>query len=245
MTKAQPEVEITLRIPGAWAHPGELLERLPAGYRLSPEKLSLPDGSEIEFSPLPPDEQFASVFKTSCRRPATREESNIVGRYTMNLCLVGPGGSKPSALRMLQAGAAIVRAGGAGVFIDNSALAHGGSDWVEMADDGGSDALSFAFVSLIHGKHAAQTMGMHVLGLPELIMQHSDLGDDPDQIIELLRYVCSGERPFGDGHVVADEFGPRYVARAVASDDRYLGTPMYNPFGSLRMTSIKEIAEGN
>jgi hypothetical protein len=244
-TAAQHAVEVTLRIPGAWAHPGELIERMPVGYRLTPEKLLLPDRSEIEFYPRPPDDQFARVFQTSCRRPATRDELETIGRYTVNVCLAGPGGSKEAALRMLQAGAAIIQAGGAGVFIDNSALAHGGAAWLDMAEDGSPDAISFAFVSLIHGEREAHTMGMHLLGFPELVMRHIDVGDNPDQIIELLRYVCSSDKPLGDGHIVADELGPRYVAQTIPGDEYKVGSPMHNPFGSLRMTSFKEIAAGN
>ena len=58
-----------------------------------------------------------------------------------------------AARTMMQAGAAVVRAGGAGVFIDNSTPAHGGgSDWLDMTEDGGPDALSFAFVAIVRGK---------------------------------------------------------------------------------------------
>jgi hypothetical protein len=245
MSAPHHTVEVTLRIPGAWAHPGELLERMPRGYRLTPEKLLLPDGSEIEFYPLPPDDQFARVFQTSCRQPATPAELDTIGRYTVNVCLAGRGGSKEAALRLLQAGAAIIQAGGAGVFIDNSALAHGGAAWLDMAEDGSPDAISFAFVSLIHCELEARTMGMHVLGFPELVMRHTDLGNDPDQIIELLRYVCNSDKPFGDGHIVADEHGPRYVAHSIPNDEYKAGSPHHNPFGSLRMTSFKDIAEGN
>lgn len=49
-----------------------------------------------------------------------------------------------AALKMIQAGSVVVRAGGAGVFIDNSALAHGGQQWLDITEDEGPDALSFA-----------------------------------------------------------------------------------------------------
>ncbi len=112
----------------------------------------LPDGTEIEFTPLPPDDQFAKIFQSACRQPPTAEEMRRVNGYTVNIGLIGPGGSMAAALTTMQAGAAIVRAGGAGVFIDNSALAHGGEDWIKMAEDGSSDAVSFAFVNIVQGK---------------------------------------------------------------------------------------------
>ena len=140
MNSTDTAMKTTLRIPGNWSHPGELIERMPPDFRLTPETLILPDGVEIEFAPMPPDDQFARIFESSCRRPATADELEIVREYTVNVGLTGPCGSMQAAATMMQAGAAIVRAGAAGVFIDNSGLAHGGGDWIEMAEDESPDA---------------------------------------------------------------------------------------------------------
>jgi hypothetical protein len=244
MTPANASVRTTLRIPGAWSNPRELLKRMPEGFRLTPENLVLPDGAEIELDLIPPDEQFADIFKSSCRRPATDEELVIVGRYTVNVALTGPGGSLDAARAMMQAGAAIVRAGGAGVFIDNSALAHGGGAWIDMADDGSSDALSFAFVSIIGGEREFCTMGMHVLGFPDLVMRGGD--SDAETIVEVIRYVAAGEKPIGDGHLLADDRGLlRFHVAATSGDERSAASPMNNPFGRWRLTSLKDFAESN
>lgn len=242
MSATNEPVRVTLRIPGAWAHPGELIERLPDGFRLTPEALVMPDGVELEFNPMPPDDEFPQIFQSSCRRPATGEELATVARYTVNACLSGPGGSMETARTMLRAGAAIVRAGAAGVFIDNSGLAHGGGHWIEMAEDGGPDAVSFAFVAIMRGERDLQTIGMHVMGFPEIVMGRADA--DGDTMIEVIRYVCDEVKPIGDGHVLCDERGPRFRATAI-SNDKWAGNPMHNPFGHLRLTSWKDLAEGN
>ena len=210
MNETGSSVRITLRIPGNWSHPRELVQRMPEGFRLSPEALIMPDGTQIEFSPVPPDDQFAQIFETSCRRPATWEETEIVNSYSVNICLSGPGGSLPAALSMMQAGAAILKAGAGGVFIDNSALAHGASDWIAMTEDGSSDAVSFAFAAIIRGDQQVWTMGMHVMGLPDVVMQRADLDAEGDMIVEMIRYLCRGDKPVGDGHWLADELGPRF-----------------------------------
>src|SRR5438132_14413552 len=115
MTESHTPVEVVLRIPGRWSHPGELIEGLPAGYRLTPEALVRADGTKVEFNPMPPDDQFAEIFRSSCRRPPTDEELAKVVGYTVNIGLSGPGGSLEAARTMMEAGAAIVRAGGIGV----------------------------------------------------------------------------------------------------------------------------------
>ncbi len=245
MNETEAIVKTTLRIPGNWAHPGELIERLPAGFRLTPEALIFPDGKEIEFIPMPPDDQFAEIFRSSCRQPATDDEMEIVNGYTVNVGLTGPGGSMQAALTMMQAGAAIVRAGGAGVFIDNSALAHGGGHWIEMTEDGGSDAVSFAFVGIVRGRQEVWTMGMHVLGLPDIMMRRADADADEDLIINVIRYMSASDKPIGHGHVLADEVAPRFQVVATTGEDFDAGSPMYNPFGRLKLVSMKEIAEGN
>jgi hypothetical protein len=238
-------VEVTFRIPGNWSHPRELLTRLPEGHRLTADELILPDGARIEFNPLPPDDQFPGIFRSTCRREPTREEMRIVRRYTVNVGLTGPGGSLDAAKTMLQAGAAIVRAGGAGVFIDNSGLAHGGGQWLELADDAGPEAVSFAYVTLVRGDGDVYTLGMHVMGLPDVIVKEEDLDPEDDELIETLCYLCRGEKPIAAGHFLGDERGPRFQAVAAKGDDHPKDTPMHNPFGRLRLVHVRDVAEGN
>ena len=138
----------------------------------------LPDGKQVEFGAMEADDQFAGIFRSSCRQPATDDELATVDGYTVNVLLSGPGGSMEAARTMMQAGAAMVRAGGAGVFIDNCALAHGGQAWLEMTEDGGPDAMSFAFVAIIRGEAEVRTMGMHVLGLRDIVMNRADADAD-------------------------------------------------------------------
>jgi hypothetical protein len=246
MNHASDSPLITLRIPGDWSHPGELVERLPPGFRLSPEHLALPDGTKIDFVPIQPDDQFAGIFKSSCRRPPTRDELAVVARYSVNIGLTGPGGSLESALTMMQAGAAIVQAGGAGVFIDNSALAHGGETWLELTEDGGPEAISFAYASIVRGREEVYTMGMQVMGFPNILMRSRDVDDRGEMVIEIIRYICGGGRPIGVGHVLADDQGhPRFQVLAKMDDEFEADSAMHNPFGLLKIVSAKSIAEDN
>jgi hypothetical protein len=239
------EVRITLRIPGKWAHPRELVERLPAGFQISAEALLLPDGASLEIYPAPPDDQFTEIFCSSCRQPPTDDELATVEAYTVNICLSGPGGSLEAAGTIMRAAAAIVAGGGAGVFIDNSALAHGGENWIAMTEDGSPDALSFAFVSIIAGREEVWTMGMHVLGQRDIVMKRADADQDEFSIIDVIRYVCGGEKPIDDGHVLADLSGPRYQAFTQPDQQAPAGSPMHNPFGRLKLVSMRDIAEAN
>jgi hypothetical protein len=245
MNEPAASVTIVLRIPGRWSHPSELLRRLPAGFRLTPEALTLPDATRVEFGAADADDQFARIFQSSCRQPATAEELATVDGYTVNVLLSGPGGSMEAARTMMRAGSAIVRAGGAGVFIDNCGLAHGGQHWLEMTEDGGPDALSFAFVAIVRGRADVWTMGMHVLGLPDIVMRRADVETGGFDIVEVVRYLSREEKPVGHGHVLADLGGARFQAFLEGGDETLAGSPMHNPFGRLRMVSMRDIAETN
>jgi hypothetical protein len=238
-------VQIAFRIPGKWSGPQELIERLPEGHRFNEKSLVLPDGAVIDFGAMDADDQFAEIFRSSCRRPPTYEEWATVRKYSVNVILQGPGGSPDAARTMMQAAAAIVRAGGAGVFIDNSTVAHGGQTWLELTDDGGPDALTFGYVAIIGGDHEVRTMGMHVLGRRDVVMKRADADADEFGIIEVMRYLCESEKPIEDGHLLADLDGVRFQAFAEAVSDTPAGSPMHNPFGRLRLLSVKDIAEKN
>jgi hypothetical protein len=246
MTHETQSPPITLRIPGDWSHPRELVERLPDGFRLTPEHLVLPTGEEIEFVPMPADEEFPKIFASSCRRPPTKAERAVVARYTVNVGLTGPGGSMELAATMMQAGAAIVRAGGAGVFIDNCGLAFGGKDWLELADDGGPEAVSFAFAAIVRGPEDVCTMGMQVMGFPDFLMRARDIDDRAEMVVEMIRYVCCGGQPIDVGHVLADDqTRPRFQVVAKTTDEFEPESPMHNPFGVLKIESAERIAQDN
>ena len=145
----------------------------------------------------------------------------------------------------MQAAAAIIRAGGAGVFIDNSGLAHGGQHWLEMTEDGGPDAVSFAFAAIVRGGTDVWTMGMHVLGLRDIVMKRVDIEAHGFDIVEVIRYLANGEKPVGEGHILADLNGPQFQAFAEDSPHDLTGSPMQNPFGRLKLVSLRDIAETN
>ena len=245
MNEPDTPVTIALRIPGQWSHPKELVQRLPAGCRLTAEALFLPDGTEIGFGAAKADAQFAGIFRSSCRQPATAEELATVDGYTVNVFLSGPGGSMQAAQTMMQAAAAVLRAGGAGVFIDNSTLAHGAGLWLDMTEDGSPDALSFAFVAIVRGKAEVWTMGMHVLGLRDVVMKRADVEEGGFDIVEVIRYLARGDKPIADGHILADLNGPRFQAFTQDSGGELAGSPMHNPFGRLKLVSMRDIAETN
>ncbi len=83
-------LRIAFRIPGTWAHPGELVQRMPAGCQLSPEGLTLPDECESTSPRCRLTASSPESSKGPCRRPPTAEELEQVNRYTVNIVTARP-----------------------------------------------------------------------------------------------------------------------------------------------------------
>lgn len=235
--KASSSVFVDLRIPGMWSSPEEVIKRLPNNYRVTSQELILPDGMRIPIGFFPSDKQFPGIFHSVCRQPPTRKERAIVDCYTINVTLSGCGGSMEAAHRIMEAAATIIKAGGAGVFIDNSMLAHGGDLWLEMTEDGGFDALSFAFVGIIRANTDIWTAGMHVLGLRDIVLKRTDIVEDYD-VVELIRSMVREGKQIESGHSVASVNGTCFRCCAEEGDPRRLSIPMRNPFGRLRLARL-------
>lgn len=240
------EITIDMRIPGKWAGPKEIIESIPKDCQLSRDgELLFRDGGRFPITPVPADGQFANIFRTSCRRTPTEDERNTIDNYTANVLLSGPGGSMEAARAMMRAASAIIRAGGAGVFIDNSGLAHGGKNWLEYTEDASPEAVSFAFVSIFRGEHEVHTMGMHVMGFRDIVMKRTDIEVQGFDIIEVILYVCRDDKPIDDGHLIADLDGPRFQIVFQPSPNERMPEAMRNPFGQMKLVSLRDIAEGN
>jgi hypothetical protein len=128
------------------------------------------------------------------------------------------------------------------VFNDNSGLAHGGRDWLRLTDDGGPDAVSFAFTAIVRGRDEVYTMGMQVMGFPDLLMRAADVDEEGETIIDIIRYICGGGPTIGVGHILADE---RFQVVARTNDDFEANSPMHNPYGRLKIVNAKDIAQDN
>ncbi len=238
-------VEIALRIPGTWASLQQLREAIPDGIQLTESKVILKDGWECEYFLLPADGEFPKVFRSSCRRIPTREEQRKVSKYTFCIGLAGPGGSLEAAFQMMKAASVFVEAGGAGVFVDNSGLSHGGQDWLNMCEMGGTDSVSYAFVALVRGLSEVWTMGFQALGIPDLRMARQDSEQDPDSIIDIIRYMAAADTRMDHGHLIADEQGPLFRVVKTNCTRFKFGSPMHNPFGYLKLVRTRGAVTDN
>jgi hypothetical protein len=229
-------IKIALRIPGTWANEELLAQAIPSDCKLSGNSLVLADGSQVELYVRPRDSQFLDVFKFSSRTDPTGQESERLRNYHLQVCLVGPGGSIQSASAMMRSAIPILKAGGAGVFVDNSALSFGASHWCKMADFCDADALTFGFVNVVRNKQHTYTVGMQVFGKPDLIMPTKSAGHEGSTIIDLMLKIATSDHSFDEGHQMDLPYARLFKVHKISDDKSPVGSPMQNPWGRLEFS---------
>ena len=239
-----PPPQITLRLPGTWASPRELADRLASadtGYALSisdqPDDFALVHSATGQRFPMGvsgPDGEIADLFADGGR--LSDEELEAVRDHDVKVFVSGPGGSVEAARAVLRAGAAVVRAGGLGVFVDNCGSTHSPTDWLELADDGGDGGVYWALVDLVGGRRLMYSVGMHCLGRRDV-----ELPDPPDPgrgmylLHTLLGYSYRSGQTLADGDPVGPPDGPSHVLRHVPCDRFPPDTLFHNPYGVWRI----------
>jgi hypothetical protein len=233
------EIHVTLRIPGMWSGPQEFVQALPKGCRCNGEALKLADGTEFEFNALPADNEFAEVFANSCPKRPTDDEIERIENYKVNACISGPGGSLAAAKKLMAGAAAILAAGGAGVFIDNCGLAHGATDWLALQKSADNGGVYWAFVTTVRSEQVLYSIGMHVLGFREALMPLLKTQEQTYTALHsFLGYSAFSGAKINDGDVITDPVLPALRVRSEPHDRFAAGTPMFNPFGQWRLELV-------
>jgi hypothetical protein len=247
---------IRVRVPGRWRGWSDLAGRLSSGYRAEMEDggcLYTPDGMRLPLSLMPKDGEFVEIFASGCSREPSDADKYGIERYRHNAYLIMPGGSFERAAAALRYTVVLLDAGGHGVFVDNSGIAHGSDDWRDLARDSGPDGGGpfWAFVVSTGMDGELLTTGMHCMGFRDAVMPRTgdDRADD-FQIRNFLSYAYRSGAVIEEGHVVAANLAasPEDPVQAVPMFNVHLeedtlvaaGHPMHNPYGRYRLIPYKQ-----
>jgi hypothetical protein len=230
--------EIVLRVPGPWKRQQEFEKSLTDDFRVEGNRLRTPEGRSWELHALPADREFPRIFRLACRaRPLTNDEQSGLNRYAMAVAITGSSGSMQGARQLLEAGAGLVRAGGLGVFIDNSVLAHSGTDWLELAENRHDpSAVFYTFVNVAKLGMEIRSHGMHVFGQRDAVVaQEVDLS----ALEDFLRKTSADSPEFAEGDCFTDQRGKRYKLHAESDRGFFSPThPVNNPYGRWRLDPV-------
>jgi hypothetical protein len=241
----EKKIDVTVRVPGHWEEPKDFADSLPEGFRFDGNGHDLwlwfPDGGRAALRAMPPDDKFFDIWLNACTRAPSDTEIAGVQSYATLMCLTMPGGNLRRAREIVQAVAELIRAGGYGAFVDNSGLAHGALDWLDLADDCGDDGGGpfWAFVSTFGDDTNLWTQGMHILGFRDAVMPRTGNDDRDDFAIRnFLGYAHRSGRRVDEGDDVGDDLGPTYKVHLI--DDALCPPehPMHNPFGRYQLEPL-------
>jgi hypothetical protein len=160
--------EVNLRIPDAWSNPAEFFDRLPRGSRCTANSLLLADGTAFEINPLACRRGFPAHLRRFVPEAADRARTGAGGKLPREYL---PDPTRREHRRgPASHGGRGGRAGGAGVFVDNSGIAHGATDWLTLFDDAANGGAYWAFVTVVRTEDELYSLGMHVLGFRDAII---------------------------------------------------------------------------
>ncbi|MEO7496661.1 MAG: hypothetical protein ABIT83_25875 [Massilia sp.] len=234
------EAKIVLCIPGNWTSRAELVERVVCdsdGYIFAGQVLlhmQTRFGCELEFGDADP--RMHDAFLATGAHWKNTPEMAAVAAHRSVVYLIGPGGSRHNAEAMIRAGAGIIRAGGLGMKVESSGLAHRPAKWLELAGYLDLYSAHEALVVYVTGAEV-YSCGMHSFGLPDAIVTD----DGEEDCVELLKafthYLFSEQPLLHESETFAlleDE--PCYRLHAEAGVD-YADNPLFfNPHGNWRLT---------
>jgi hypothetical protein len=196
-------------------------------------------GTEFEVNVLPADEEFPHIFASSCAKRPSDEERRQIERYKVNICLSAPGGSIDAAVQVMRGAAAVLTAGGAGVFVDNSGIAHGAGDWHTLLEGAETGGVYWAFISTVRSESELYTLGMHVLGFRDAILPATDDEQlDARTLHSFLGYAAFSGAAIRDGDVVRDVTLPTLRVSTQLDDRTPKDAPMFNPYGRWRLAPL-------
>ena len=239
--------EIQLRIPGPWATQQQFMDavvRAKTAYEFGENWLVEPkSGRQFEVSASERDDEIADLFAHTGR--LSKQEVKKIAGQQVKVHVCGPGGSIEAARAMMNVAVALIKAGGYGVFVDNSGNAHGRDDWLALAGDKKLGGIYWAYVAVTAGREEAWSVGMHCLGYRDAeVFGITDRQAAGFLLHNFLGYSYQSGNLIVDGDPLGSEFGALFRARAQPFTRFPAGTPFYNPYGIWRLEPIEDDTEG-
>jgi hypothetical protein len=236
--------QIIIGVPGIWQNQREVMQALAsknAGFILAGFTLMDTATQETAFVELhEPDPRLVDVFET-CGYPWIDEQDlEQIAAHRSTLWVLSSDVSISQARRMMNAGSALLKAGGLAVKVETSGVAHSASRWNQFAESAELFPLYCAYVNLISGDQAIYSCGMHNFGLPDVSVC-DEIGEE--QATQLLNhfncYQLEELPPLEEGHYFSlDEASPRYRLAYEACEEYERAHPFHNPFGRWQLLPL-------
>jgi len=239
MRDADSLPDIVLCIPGPWRDRSELLERIAdsgSGYLFAGRVLMhMQNGHCVELQHEARDDRMADAFLAAGRHWSHSPDMERIAAHASVVYLVGKGGSRENAELLMRAGQALLDAGGLGVKVESSGIAHTPDVWRSLCSELHRFSAFAAYVVFVTGSDVF-SCGMHSLGLRDAVIE-SHGAERPVELLKVFTQYLLIEQPtILAGHTFSagtDE--PRFKLADDPGMDVGDNALFANPYGTWRL----------
>ncbi len=230
------EMEIVLCIPGPWTDRSDLVESIvkdSGGYIFAGMVLMHMETSqsfELEFDG--PDERMLSAFEAAGPHWRKTPEMEKIASHKSVCYLITNGGSIESAHLIMGAASALLDAGGYGVKVESSGIAHSPKDWREQCQYNYLFKSHSSYVVYITSDYT-YSCGMHNFGLPDAVVASNESENPPELLRVFTHYLLSESPVIREGQTFSvDQDSPGYRISSHAPINYGEGSLFNNPYGT-------------
>ncbi|MCK1994816.1 DUF4261 domain-containing protein [Peribacillus muralis] len=231
------ENQIIIGIPGKWKSRTELIQTVAStseGYLLAGNifhnsEKNITFQAQIQDYEPALKETFSYASKGSFPETLLAE----INDHTFTVYILAEISGTGTVADLIDAGAAILRAGGLAVKIETSGMAHSKEDWLKLHHNPDILSVYAHFVTIIGEEDYYCSYGMKAFGLPDAVTLNTMSPKEAAALLNTFNYFHVGERPlFTNGETFSiRQDAPDFTLTSL-QDFRYEEDhPFYNPFG--------------
>jgi hypothetical protein len=179
MRHSVPPPQLVLCIPGPWADRqafvAQLIERTGGEYLFAGRLLmhvAARHVFEMDFEPR--DERMSAAFNAAGAHWRATPEMRQIATHSSVIYLVRQGGTSEEIAAFMRAAEALLDAGGLGVKVESSGLAHAPDAWREICAGLALFSAYRAFVVVVTNPGETCSCGMHTFGMRDVRVVEDD-----------------------------------------------------------------------
>ncbi|MDM5220893.1 DUF4261 domain-containing protein [Peribacillus sp. NJ11] len=239
------ENQIIIGIPGKWKDRTELIQTVASqseGYLLAGNIFHNKDKNitfQAEIQDYEPTltETFSHASKGAFPESLLAE----INDHTFTVYIIADISNVGNVSDLIDAGVAILRAGGMAVKIETAGIAHSKEDWQQLHHSPDILSVYAHFVTIIGEEDYYCSFGMKAFGLPDAVTLNTMSPKEAAALLNTFNYYHVGEQPlFKNGETFSiQKDAPDFILTGL-QDFRYEEDhPFYNPFGLWNLGTSK------
>lgn len=234
--------DAVLCIPGRWTDIAELGKRIihdSGGYLFVGRLLiHLETKTTFELQFEDADPRMASAFAAAGRHWAGTPAMDEIASHTSVVYLIGKCGSQAGAEALMLAGGGLLKAGGLGVKVESSGIAHSPDAWRGFAAECHLFKAHSAFVVYVTGNQV-YSCGMHHFGLPDAMVEGGDASENAE-LLRIFTFYLFTEQPTIHVGQTFSTAADAPVFRIVAGVGADYGSDslFHNPYGTWQLAPL-------